>query len=308
MGFKKMIKPQFPPRHWSIVGYPGSGKSTFAARMKGEKVVIDADHRFSEVLEISEGDVYTLSDNPSDNVDPDAINRLLLENMPGASIDTIVIDSLTSIITPYIVQAMVDRDNRRGKNHIARFQKKALAMRQIQDAVTRWGTDTLWIYHLQDARDASANNVIRSTITKTEIARLSRCINMRLQIVEKDGQRGIEVLWARRGRAGVTVWDPSGSWEGMPERIEEAVYGGLTEAEQEQIEQKSPRVFRTIQSALTWGVESGGFPSIEAAKAAYEAIKAEAAPESAPEMASLWVEAVRARLTGRDAELEQRAS
>ena len=57
MAFKKMVKPQYPPRHWSLVGYPGSGKSTFAAQMRGPKVVIDADHRFTEVLELAQEDV-----------------------------------------------------------------------------------------------------------------------------------------------------------------------------------------------------------------------------------------------------------
>ena len=121
MGFRKMVKPQFPPRHWSLVGYPGSGKSTFAARMLGPKLVIDADHRFSEVLDLSADDVYTLSDEASHNVDPDAINTILLQNMPSSGVKTIIIDSLTAIITPYIVQAMVDREKKRTKNLMASF-------------------------------------------------------------------------------------------------------------------------------------------------------------------------------------------
>ncbi|MEL6349412.1 MAG: ATP-binding protein [Myxococcota bacterium] len=300
MGFKKMVKPPYPPRHWSIVGYPGSGKSTFAARMNGSKLIIDADHRFSEVMDLSADDVYALSDTPSDNVDPDAINRVLLQNMPGARVDTIIIDSLTSIITPYVVQALVDRDRKRSKNLISQFQRKALAMRLLQDAVTRWGTDTLWIYHLQDARDASANSIVRFSITQTEVVRLSRCINMQLQIVEKDGKRGIHVLWARRGRADITLWDDSGSWEGMPGRLEEAVYGGLTHDEKERIERQTPRVFQTIHDALTWAVNAGGFPSIEQARAVYDAIKADVRPETAQEMASHWVTEVRTRRSHRE--------
>ena len=65
MGFKKMQKAKYPPRQWSLVGYPGSGKSNFAAQMNGPKLVIDADHRFTEVLEKSTDEVYQLSDNPS---------------------------------------------------------------------------------------------------------------------------------------------------------------------------------------------------------------------------------------------------
>ena len=29
MAFKKMVKQVYPPRLWALVGYPGSGKSTF---------------------------------------------------------------------------------------------------------------------------------------------------------------------------------------------------------------------------------------------------------------------------------------
>jgi hypothetical protein len=295
MGFRKMIKPQYPPRHWSIVGYPGSGKSTFASRMSGTKLVIDADHRFTEVLETSDDEVYSLSENPADNVDPDAINRILQQNMPGSGVKTIVIDSLTAIITPFVVQAMVDREKGRSKNLMAGFQKKALAMRQLQDAVTRWGTDSLWIYHLQDARDSNAASVVRSSITQTEIARLSRCINLQLQVVEDRNRRGIQIIWARRGRSGITIWDDSGSWAGVPEKIEEAVYGGLTRAEQEQIEQETPRVFKTVNSALEWAVAQGAFHTEAEARDVYTALKQEAQPRSATEMASLWVTEARTR-------------
>ena len=113
MAFKKMIKPQYPPRHWSLVGYPGSGKSTFAAQMRGPKVVIDADHRFTEVLELAQDDVFSLSDDPQDNVDPDNISRCLYENMPGSGVKTIIVDSLTAIITPIVVKVMQDKEKGR---------------------------------------------------------------------------------------------------------------------------------------------------------------------------------------------------
>ncbi|MEL6179340.1 MAG: AAA family ATPase, partial [Myxococcota bacterium] len=107
MGFRKMTSNPYPPRLWSLVGYPGQGKSTFAAQMNGPMLVVDADHRFTEVMELAEGDVYELSDHPADNVDTDRITRLLSDNMPGSDVKTIVVDSLTAIITPLVVQAMV---------------------------------------------------------------------------------------------------------------------------------------------------------------------------------------------------------
>ena len=293
--FKKMERPDFPPRNWSLVGHPGSGKSTFAAQMQGPKLVIDADHRFSELLERDGGDVYQLSDTPSDNVDPDRIYQILLKEMPGSGIKTIVVDSLTAIIAPLVVQAMLDKEKGRLRNMMAGFQKKALAMRQLQDAVTRWGTQTLWIYHLQDARDANANAVVRSTVSKTEVARLTRSINLQLKVVEDNNRRGIHVLWARRGRSDLTIWDDSGQWDEMPERIEAEVYGNLSHAEQKALAQRTPRVFPNAETAISWGFEQGTFSNIEQARRAYETLKVEGQPRDAHEMARVWITYLRLR-------------
>merc|ERR1711981_78698 len=173
--------------------------------MLGPKVVIDADHRFTEVLELSEDDVFSLSDDPQDNVDTDNIAKCLYQNMPNSGVKTIIVDSLTAIITPIVVKAMLDKDKGRQKNLMAGFKEKAMAMRQLQDAVARWGTDCLWIYHLQDARDGKAREITKSTVSETEIARLTRSINMQLKIIEKDGKYGVEVIWARRGRSGMVI-------------------------------------------------------------------------------------------------------
>ena len=226
MPFVKMNSHAYPLRLWALVGFPESGKSTFAARMRNPMLVVDADHRFNEVLSLVEGDVFALSQHPADHVVPDTIARRLTEDMPGASIRTIVIDSLTAIITPLITQAIIDNDLNRSKNKVASYKAKALALRQLQDAVTRWGVDTLWIYHLQHARDAKANRVLRTSLPDEERERLRRSLNAELHIVvEEKGRRGIRVAWSRRGRAGVTLWDESGTWAEMPERIEAAMYG-----------------------------------------------------------------------------------
>jgi hypothetical protein len=293
--FKKMSQPRFPPRHWSLVGHPGTGKSTFAARMRGPSLVIDADHRFSEVLDLAQGDVYQLSPTASDNVDPDRIYTVLLANMPGSGVQTIIVDSLTAIITPYVVQAMIDKEKGRLRNMMAGFQKKAVAMRQLQDAVTRWGTDTLWIYHLQDSRDANANAVIRSTVSQTEIARLTRSINLQLEVVTDGARRGIKVAWARRGRAGMILWDEAGSWQGMPELIEATVYQDLTPKQQAELSRATPRSFPNDQTAISWGKEQGAFATIEEARRAYTALKAEGQTQNARELANIWVTEIRIR-------------
>lgn len=292
MGFKKMHKAKYPPRLWSLVGYPGSGKSTFASQLKGPMVVVDADHRFQEVIGLAQSDVYELSDTKHDNVDPDRINTLLMSNMPGSDVQTIVVDSLTAIITPLVVQAMIDSEKGRNKNKAAAFRTKALAMRQLQDAVSRWGTDVLWIYHLQDARDNNAREITRATISSTESARLMRSINLELQIVTHPNdadKRGVMVNWARRGRSGLTIWDESGTWEGMPERVEEAVYEGLTDEEQEAIERENPTYFRRPEDAWAWAVDKGAFSSVEGAHRAYDEVKKSEKPRNAQQMAEVWV-------------------
>ena len=296
MAFQKMTKQTYPSRLWALVGYPGSGKSTFATQMAGPILVVDADHRFDEVLDLSPGDVLELSNSPADNVDADRITALLTKNMPGAKIGTIVVDSLTAIITPLVIQAMQDKETGKVKNLAAAFRVKALAMRQIQDAVTRWGTACLWIYHLNDARDAKGHELTKATVSATELARLTRSINMQLEIVQdKGGKRGIKVVWARRGREGMTLWDDSGTWAGMPERIEAEVYDGLSKADQAEIEQ-APDRFPNPETAIAWGMERGAFKALQHAKNAYEKIKRELSPKTAEEMATLWRADVTRRL------------
>jgi hypothetical protein len=299
MAFRKMVRAAYPPRLWSLVGYPGAGKSSFAARMHGPMVVVDADHRFQEVLSIAQGEVYELSDTKSDNVDPNIISRLLNSNMPGSDAKTIVVDSLTAIITPIVVQAMIDHDHGKERNLSAAFRNKALAMRQLQDAVTRWGCDVLWIYHLMDARDARANEVTRATVSQTEIARLTRSINVQLEIVHDKNdhdRRGIKVVWARRGRSGMVIWDESGTWENAPELIEEAVYAGLSQEEQERLEKTAPDYFPNPETAISWAMEQSAYENIPHARNAYDKLKRDRKPKNAKEMAHMWVEYVQDRL------------
>ena len=303
MAFEKMAKTKYPPRLWAMVGYPGGGKSTFSTQMRGPLLVVDADHRFREVLDLAgDRDVFELSDQATDQVDPDRVAAILAENMPGSEVGTIVVDSLTAIITPLVVQALVDKDAGREKNLAAAFRTKALAMRQLQDAVTRWGTDCLWLYHLQDARDAKGKALRRATVSQTELARLTRSINMQLEIVQDpstgsgQARRGVKVVWARRGRQGMELWDDTGTWWGMPEKIEAAVYDGLTEADQERIEEQIPDVFPNSETAIAWGLEQGAFKALQHARNGYEKLKREAQPQDAEEMARLWVANVQARL------------
>ena len=297
--FKKMNTNVLPPRQWALVGYPGSGKSTFATQMHAPLLPVDADHRFAEVAYLAAGEVFSLSDQAADHVNAERIAALLRAGMAGSGVKTIVVDSLTSILTPLVVEAILDNDAGRNKNRIAAFKDKALAMRLLQDVITSWGTDTLWIYHLRGGMDGQANQVESTTISAVELARLRRSLNMELRIVEKGGPgghpRGICVGWARRGRSGLTLWDDTGCWRGMPERIEQAVYGGLTPAQMAALESEAPSGFSGPEAAIAWGFEQGCFRDAVHAAHAYDKVKREGKPADAATMWKLWIADVKRR-------------
>ena len=294
MAFKRLETTAYPRRLWGLYGFPGGGKSTFAARMKGPILAIDADHRFDEVARLA-GNVYALSDRPADHVDAERIAAALRANMPGGDVRTVVVDSLTAILAPLVTAAILDNDAGRNRNRAAAFRSKALAMRLLQDAVTGWGTDCLWIWHLQNGRNAQAEECETATVSRTELARLTRSLNMMLRVIEENGRRGVHVDWARRGRSGVTVWDASGSWQGIPEAIEAAVYDGLTADDQRRIEAATPASFPSAAAAIAWGQEQGCFQALQHARNAYDKLKAEHNPQTAPDMWALWVADVTAR-------------
>lgn len=296
MPFKKLSVDAYPRRLWAIYGYPGSGKSTFAAQMRGPLLPIDADQRFVEVARLAAGDVYQLSDRPADNVMVEQIAEALRQNMPGSDVRTIVVDSLTAIIAPLVVQAMLDNDAGRNKNRMSAFKEKALAMRLLQDSLTMYGTDVLYIWHLQRRRNEKAEEQETATIPRTELARLTRSINVQLRVVQEDKRRGILVEWARRGRSGMTLWDDTGIWKGMPEKIEQAIYGGLTRAEQDDIEHATPMSFVDDAAAIAWGMDQGGFQALQHARNAFDKLIDEHQPQDAEEKWALWIADVRERL------------
>ena len=94
----------------------------------------------------------------------------------------------------------------------------------------------------------------------------------------------------------MTLWDESGRWAGMPEAIEAACYDGLSQAEQDRIEGAAPEVFPNAETAISWGFEQGAFEALQHARNAYEKVKREHNPQTAREMAGLWVADVSRRI------------
>lgn len=295
MAFKRMEAAR-PPRQWALYGHPGSGKSTFAAQLAAPLLVIDADHRFAEVRRLAVGEVFQLSEDPADNVDPERIALLLHANMAGSGIRTVVVDSLTAIVTPLVTAAVLTNDAGANKNKVAAFKGKALAVRLLQDVITGYGCDVCWIYHQRAGLDGQAKAHETASITAVELARLRRSLNLTLRVVEQSGKRGMVVEWARAGRSGMTLWDDSGRWAGMPEKIEAAVYEGLTQADIEHLSTTAPTSFASAADAIAWGFEQGAFNDAVHAKNAYDELKRTANPRGAAEMWQLWLEEVRARL------------
>jgi hypothetical protein len=234
--------------------------------------------------------------------------------MADSGVKTVIVDSLTSILSPLVVEAILDNKAGRNKNQVTAFKDKSLAMRLLQDTVTSWDCDVLWIYHLRTGlafsppgvppgpcvAEAGGNRghaklVENTTISVVELARLRRSLNMQLRIVEQNGRHGVQVDWTRRGRSSIVLWDNSDCWRGMPERIERAVYGGLTTEQMKALERQQPAAFSGPEAAIAWGFEQACFRDAAHAANAYEKVKREGAPQSAPEMWALWLADVERR-------------
>ena len=198
-----------------------------------------------------------------------------------ADTPVVVCSCLTAILAPLVTKAILDNRADRTKNKAASFMDKALAARLLADAISMWGTDVLYVYHLQTGRDANAQEVTTATVSRTELARLQRNLNMTIRL-EVEGQRRYALVeWARRGRSGIRLEDTTGYWAGMPERIEAECYAGLSKADQDRIEQTIPTGFSSAAEAIAWAVDYGAFAIEQHSRNAYDKVKREQQPANA---------------------------
>lgn len=263
----------FAARRWSLAGYAGDGKTTFMMRMARPLLVIDGDGRITDSVDVNETDVYKLGDKATDSTDVRRIQTLLERDMPSSQIGTIGVDSITSIIGPAINKALANNAEGAVRNKSSGFMEKATAMRLLQDAVVRWGTDILFIWHYE-ANMFDGKPGERATLPPTEQKRLLRSLNAQLEVARKGELRGIRVAWVREGLAGLELWDHSGCWENMPERLDVALCGFAGGRGQ----------------ALEWAVQRGKYADAAAAADAYEKLKAERQIGNAQDMWNAWGE------------------
>lgn len=293
----KQKRSQYPRRLWAVYGAANSGKSTFCATMRAPIVWVDADGRADEIVDLVEGDLFGISDDPYDSTIPERIDGLLTANMPTSHAGTIVVDSVTAILEPIVTRIQVDVEAGRIKNKAGAWRPKAAAMKMLHN-LGRFGTDVILTYHEYQALDAKGQWQQTRTVSQLEEARMVKSLNMLLKISHENGRYQVQVVWARNGRGAFTLADEAGHWRGMPERIEAAVYDNLSDEEQVVFGDQPPAVFPTPAIAIAWSMHQVPCPFRDEAHAqnAYDKLKAERAPGTARAMRDLWVTDVQERV------------
>jgi hypothetical protein len=297
MTFVNLRKSNHSRRAWALIGEAGTGKSTFTTQLRDPLLVIDADGRYQEVEHHHRGAVLAISDRPADLHDPLRIAEILDENMPNAEVGTIELDSMTPILSPIVTRILEELERGCHKNRSAAWKPKATAVRLIQDALNKWKTDFVIIYHEQERINAKGRQEVAKTVSDLEEARLLRSLNARIRLGQDAKGRYAEVIWSRTGRTG-KVYDQQGMWKGVPERLDELIWGNLSQAEEALTNGAAPAAFADPQAAWDWGVSQGCFRGIEHARNAYEKLKTEQSPQNAGQMRDLWVAEVQRRVNG----------
>lgn len=307
MAFGKPISSkEYPKRRWSLVGWSGDGKSKFAIQMKTPNAVVDADNQIDEAVFGSgiEG-IFSIAEPGKEYEmrDVDAIARILRQNMKGADVATITVDSAT----PIVKRIVTEIQHKEGTARVSDYKAKSEAMQILSDVITEWGTDVLWVYHYHESLDNQGKKQVNTTVTDLELIRLQKHLNAKLEIVvaPASGMRGIKVLWSRAGRSGETLWDDTGIWEGMPERIESYMYDDLT-ADEKEVIAESNGTWKGATDAIAWAWEmskkNGDFyKDARHAENSYDKLKKELFAELGSELTSeimftQWKEHVNAKI------------
>jgi hypothetical protein len=212
------------PRQWLLIARRNEGKSTFAAAMDPEHLVLDLDGRWDEQKGRTKKSYKITNSEPLRIVEEMEKMRPQL----GTYVKTIVVDSGTAVLD-YISSRgrLMEADavsNKKKYNKNDDHLLKADTMRLLRFALLKWKCDYLWIFHIEDGKLNGADRE-RTTIPKTELERMKANLNAVMTIVkDKNGTRGIRIEWSRYNdniAAGQIVWDTEGLWKGVPERLDD---------------------------------------------------------------------------------------
>jgi hypothetical protein len=211
------------PRQWLIFAPRNAGKSTFAAAMDPEHLVLDLDGRWKE-QERHLGKSFRITES-----EPLKIVEEMKKQWPQIApyVKTIVVDSGTAILdflqSKGRLMEQQAREQKQKFNVNDLHKLKADTMRLLRFALVNTKRDYLWIFHTEESME-SGKKQVRTTISNTELERMKANLNAVMTIVQDNkGMRGIRLEWSRYNQgiaAGQIVWDTEGMWKGVPERLD----------------------------------------------------------------------------------------
>ena len=229
MGFQRVDRTAYPPRHWALRGYANAGKSTFLSAMRQPLLMIDADGRAAEIARRG-AEVLLISKETRDHHTPSAILQIVRREDLSA-IGTVCVDSMTSILQASVGMGLANNRANVVKNKASSWINKANDMRLLQSALKETGKDFAIIWHLEDGRDKNGNPCQNQTMPLTERKRIKQSLNAVIEIGRyRNGMRYAKVAWSRVGLSGIVIEDTAGYWAGVPERIEQALYDPVPDA------------------------------------------------------------------------------
>lgn len=264
-------------RKWGLIAPPNGGKSTFLTAMRLPLLLADKDGRGGELAFIVDN-VHSLTDDPDVLNDPDVLSDYITTIGGQAQYrkGTVAIDSMTAIIEPIVDRIMAANDKGENSNRMGAFRPKALAMRQLTNALVAAGGDFVIIYHTRTSSMAKGNQVEtveRASLSALEEARMFKVLNAIIQLGEDSKGRFAQIRDCRVGSAvGQKFYDTEGFWRGVPEKID----AHIEQCKRNEVAAgESVVVFGSKAAALAWGFEQGVFADEAAAQNSFNKLKRE---------------------------------
>jgi hypothetical protein len=212
------------PRQWLVIAPRGAGKSTLAAQMSPEHLVLDLDGRWVEQHKTAAGKSHIIKES-----EPLKIVKELETMKPQLApyINTIIVDSGTAVMdfmqSKGRLMEVAAKQEGKKFNLNDLHKMKADTMRLLRFAVLQWHCDYMWIFHTEESME-SGKKQIRTTISSTELERMKANLNAVMTIVQDPkGKRGVRIEWSRFNNniaANQVIWDEQGLFRGIPEKLD----------------------------------------------------------------------------------------